>query len=86
MLADERFRQYRDDTNLVSTALRTLGENLSWASARIQDDYDMVCLAIDHACFVDNIYESISERLRHDERIVARIARRDDACRIFPDK
>ena len=78
VLADERFRQYRDDTNLVATALRTSGENLSWASARIQDDYNMVCLAIDHARYVDNIYESIGERLRHDERIVARIARRDD--------
>lgn len=83
VLADERFRQYRDDTGLVSTALRTLGENLSWASARIQDDYDMVCLAIDHARYVDNIYESIGERLRHDERIVARIARRENACWVF---
>lgn len=86
VLADERFRQYRDDTNLVATALRTSGENLSWASARIQDDYNMVCLAIDHACFVDNIYESISERLRHDERIVARIERREDAHRVFLDE
>ena len=86
VLADERFRQYRDDTNLVATALRTLGENLSWASAHIQDDYDMVCLAIDHARYASNIYESIGERLRHDERIVARIARRDDACRVFPNE
>jgi hypothetical protein len=86
VLADERFRQYRDDTNLVATALQTSGENLSWASARIQDDYDMVCLAIDHARFVDNIYESISERLRHDERIVAKIARREDTCRVFLDE
>lgn len=85
VLADERFRQYRDDTDLVSTALRTLGENLSWASARIQDDYDLVCLAIDHARYVDNIYESISERLRHDERIVARIAGRSNAYRVFLD-
>lgn len=86
MLADERFRQYRDDTNLVATALRTSGENLSWASTRIQDDYDMVCLAIDHACYISNMYESISERLRHDERIVARIARRDGTCRVVLDE
>ena len=85
VLADERFHQYRDDTDLVSTALRTLGENLSWTSARIQDDYGMVCLAIDHARYVDNIYESISERLRHDERIVAGIAGRSDAYRVFLD-
>ena len=85
VLADERFHQYRDDTDLVTTALRSLGENLGWASSRIQDDYDMVCLAIDHARYVSNIYESISERLRHDERIVAGIAGRSDAYRVFLD-
>lgn len=85
VLADEHFRQYRDDTDLVSTALQASGENLSWASTRIQDDYDMVCLAIDHARYVSNIYESISERLRHDERIVAGIAGRSDAYRVFLD-
>ncbi len=74
LLSEDFFRKYKDDEELVKLALTASGENLSWASKRIRDNYDMVCLAIDNVDYMDNIYEKISPRLRSDKRIVARIA------------
>lgn len=74
LLFEDFFRRYNDDDELVELALASSGENLTWASERIRDDFDMVCLAIQNVNYMDNIYKDISERLRHDSRIVSKIA------------
>lgn len=84
VLFEDFFRNYNDDDELVALALDSSGNNLSWASERIRDDFDMVCLAIDNTDYIDNIYEAISERLRKDKRIVARIASRPSVPIEFP--
>lgn len=84
LLFEDIFRRYNDDDELVELALAASGENLSWASERICDDYDMVCLAIDNVNYMDNIYKKISPRLRSDKRIVARIANSSTVPSSFP--
>lgn len=84
VLYEDAFRKYNDDNELVALALRSEGENLSWSSERIRDDFDMVCLAIENCRYMDNIYKNISERLRSDKRIVERIASRPTIPMEFP--
>lgn len=84
VLSEDAFCKYNDDDELVALALRSEGENLSWSSERIRDDFDMVCLAIENCSYVDNIYKDISERLRGDRRIVERIASRPAVPMEFP--
>lgn len=74
LLSKDFFCRYNDDDELVKLAVTASGENLSWASERIRDDFDMVCLAIDNVNHMDNIYKEISPSLRSDKRIVAKIA------------
>lgn len=84
VLFEDAFRKYNDDDELVALALHSSGENLSWASERICDDYDMVSLAIENSNYIDNIYSDISERLRGDRRIVQKIASRPTVPMEFP--
>lgn len=84
LLSEEAFRDHNDDDELVELALAASGENLSWASDRIRDDFDMVCLAIDNTDYIDNIYEDISDRLRSDRRIVIKIAGKQSVPMEFP--
>lgn len=84
VLFEDAFRKYSDDVELVALALRSSGENLSWASERMRDDFDMVSLAIENSDYIDNIYSDISERLRCDRRIVEKIARRPSVPMEFP--
>lgn len=83
-LFEDAFRKYNDDDELVALALHSDGENLSWSSERLRDDFDMVCLAIENCLYIDNIYKDISERLRGDRRIVKRIASRPTIPMEFP--
>lgn len=84
VLFEDSFRNYNDDDELVALALGSSGENLSWTSERIRDDFDMVCLAIENSSYIDNIYNDISGRLRADRRIVEKIASRSSVPMEFP--
>ena len=84
MLFENFFRKYNDDDELVALALRSSGENLSWASERIRDDFDMVCLAVENSSCIGNIYNYISEHLRGNRGIVVKIARRPPVPMEFP--
>lgn len=84
VLSEDAFRKYNDNDELVALALRSDGENLSWSSERLRNDFDMVCLAIENCDYIDNIYSDISEQLRGDREVVKKIASKPSVPMNFP--
>lgn len=87
-LADDPYRAYNDNDEIVKLAIRSNPQNLAFASRRLRDNVGMALLAVgcvkDH--HVENFYEKMSERVRSDRRVVLAIARCEQVPYSFPPK
>lgn len=77
IFSDGPMAKHNDDDELVRLAIMANGANIEDASDRLRDDVNFGLLAVQNKrdFYPDSSYEGLSDRLKHDRRIVEEVAR-----------